>query len=155
MHPIEENARALSDVLPHVESLLALHREAIDTLSRGFGQQPARTDECVLLLGVHAHNLSESLLRLIASGRFDVAAYLLRPAWDVGGLILATGSDEAMAERFWNEDLKPGEARKWVIDHISGELADVVRGFADDEVSEVAFDQLPNDRGAGWGLRKP
>lgn len=111
VQPIEHNVNAVATILPQVEALLALHREGMQTLSRAFGRHMNRPDECVLLLGSHAHNLNETLIRLILAGRFDVATYLMRPAWDIGGLILAVGSDEGMAERFWSGGLTAGEAR--------------------------------------------
>ena len=128
VHPFDENKAVLSDVLPHVEALLALHREAMQTLSRAFGPQMNRPDECVLLLGVHAYNLTETLFRLIIAGRFDVAAYLLRPAWDIGGLILGAGSDESLAERFWNDTLRASDARR--------EIAAAVRASAGDALAD-------------------
>ncbi|MEX0783280.1 MAG: hypothetical protein WD557_11565 [Dehalococcoidia bacterium] len=134
MHPLDDNKTALAEALPRVDALLALHRDAMQTLSRAFGQQMTRPDECVLLLGVHAYNLSEALFRLIVAGRFDVAAYLLRPAWDIGGLILGAGSDESLAERFWKDELRASDARR--------EIAAAVR--------RAAGNKLADELEGGW-----
>lgn len=89
----------LEDLDRWCHSLKSLHLEALNFLEQSPGET-AFSNQMAFFLSCHAANLLDVQWQLVVNGRLDVASYLLRPAWDVGWLIVAVASDEDVAQAF-------------------------------------------------------
>ena len=153
------NREALGESWGKGRELALFHREVLEELSREAGPQPNPRDETALLLACHGWNVFVAVMDSTVAGKFDVAAYLLRPLFDIGPLILVCANDDERAQRFRNDKYRGGQARKDLVSLVNTgepELAEgVSRIWKDDadathELSHagyVHFDKLVEQRG--------
>ena len=97
------------------QQFVELHLRAVREFGAAVSGDGPRK-RAVVVLGNHSFNICTSALDLVLLGKFDVATYLMRPLFDMPGLILATAGDTEAARRFFYEDrgLDASDARKLV-----------------------------------------
>ena len=92
-----------------------LHSEALREFSLAV-EQDGPHKRAVVVLGSHSLNIYTAAVDLLILGKFDVAAYLMRPLFDTHGLLLAAAHDEERAKQLLpgGDGLRPSAARKFL-----------------------------------------
>ena len=96
----DANIVAIEEGWSVTAEFLELHSLAIEAFSRAAGKDPTPRERALLVLAVHALNLSSAAFGLVARGQFDVAPYVTRSLLDCHSLLFGCGQDESVAERF-------------------------------------------------------
>ena len=114
----EHHQEALGDGWRVAQQFHRLHFRAVREFA-GAVEHDGPRERAVVSLGNHSFNIYTAALDLVIRGQFDVAAYLMRPLFDMPGLVLATANDEENANRVLpgGDGLRASDARKWVEAH--------------------------------------
>ena len=133
-----ENRKAIADGWKIAHDFTNLHLQALESISRSAGRQPSDQHQALILIGGHAFNLYVAILRLIVHGQFDIASYLVRGLIDSQGLVYAIIRVPEFATKFFKDELKASDARKFVINDLRNSGEDETADFMNSRWSAEA-----------------